>query len=193
MIDTSEYSQKNTDTQTRFTFEKKSFRYFVKDKHSKGEFTIPYDSVKPDISEVSESNDLFKNYSIYCFMVALIYIPIAIFSSAKNLKVIFAPFFLVAAIIFYYLYIRSKATYLVLQSSIKTIYIIKDHQHDEILQRILNERKNIYLAEYGTVNLKNNPVEELKRFEWLLEQKVITQTEYEKIAELLPTTNNIKN
>ncbi len=193
MINSSEYHQKNTDTQTRFIFEKNSFCYFVKDKHSKGEFVIPYDSVKSNISEIFESNNVFKHYSIYCFMVALIYIPIAIFISVKNFKVIFSPIFLVAAIIFYYLYIRSKATYTVLQSSVKTVYIIKDDQHDEILQRIMNERKNIFLAEYGTVNLKNNPENELKKFEWLLEQKIITQTEFEKITKLLPETNSMRN
>ena len=177
-----DFWQENNDTKIGVIFRESTFLYYISDRASKGEFVVPYLNLEGTVSELRESNEVYKHYGLYCAAVAAIYLPISFFINTSHLKVVFSPIFLVAAIILFFLYKRSQAIYGVLRSREKTIYLIKtDPNYEKIVNMLLEKRRAAFRKIYlGTDNVDNNQ-EALDKYNWLLEQKIISEAEYREL------------
>lgn len=168
-----EFFQKKGKNVHSYKLETDHLKLFMKSSSSKGEYSIPYDSITSEKIEITEQNDNFKNYSIYLAVVSVIAILLLVLF---NVRTSF-PIFIIGAVVLYILYIRSKVVFTGLVGN-RNVYIIQDDQHDEILDAIYKARTNYMKKEYGQVNVKNDPQKEVEKFKWLLNQKIISQSEF---------------
>lgn len=175
-----EFRQKKGKNDIKFEITSDHLKYFIKDETSKGEYTVEYDSISPNKYELTEKNDNYKNYAIYLLVLSIIFLAGTIFLQIRSNALLF----LFGSIVLYILYQRSKVTFTVLEGEHK-IYVIKDDQHDKILEKIKDARKEYMIQKYAKVNLSNNVDNELRKFAWLLKQNIITQEEFEEIKSLL--------
>ena len=52
--------------------------------------------------------------------------------------------------------------------------------HDQILSELTQRRKTQWKQLYAGVNLKNEPNQELAKFQWLRKQDIISEMEYQE-------------
>lgn len=172
-----EFHQKKGKNEIKITLNSDHLIYFIKDDSSKGEFTIEYDSLSSDMYEFTEKNIMFKNYSIYLLVIGIIFgVARFLFNAPSHYYL-----FLIGSLIVYIIYLKSIIKYTILEADRK-IYIIQDKNHDTIINRIFEARKNLIKEKYGQIDFNNDKLNEVKKFKWLLNQKIITDQEFNEIS-----------
>lgn len=176
------FTQKKGKNEIRIAFKPEYINYYLKDESSKGEFKIGYEEITPEKYEYTEKNTTLKNYALYLLIIGVIFLAATFIF---NVRTSF-PLFLIGSLVVYVFYLFSVTRYTILDGYRRKIYIIHDKQHDTIINSIYKMRKDFMKKKYGELNLQSNSREELRRFQWLLEQEVITDKEFEIIqTELL--------
>ena len=174
-----EYIQKKSKTEIKFTFDKTKLHYFIKDEKSKGEFSIAYDYISYNSYEVTHSKDVFKYYSTYLLVLGIVTLIAGV-----------GALMLIGSLIMYILYKRSIVTYTVFTGNDRRIFVIHDENHDEIIKEMLDRRSEYMKHKYAILNPHNSPEHELRKFELLLEEKVITEDEFNEFKFQLTKTEN---
>jgi hypothetical protein len=64
------------------------------------------------------------------------------------------------------------------------LHLLRNKQHDQVLQE-LESRRLKELRKLATIDTLNSPQAELRKFEWLKEQEIITQEEFELFRQKL--------
>lgn len=78
----------------------------------------------------------------------------------------------------------SKIKYSVFQTERGNILVIQDKNHDRIVSKLKSRRKSQLLSWYGDINPENDLQQEIAKFKWLKEQKIISEQDAEqKIAQ----------
>jgi hypothetical protein len=163
-----EITQKKFSNRAKFEFGEESLKYTVKDKSGSHSFTIDYGSIPTDYGEVEERNLWYRN-------VGYLWILLGIFFTVYTQKVsiwIFIGFVCMAV------YWLVKTTYTVIDTEKGRLFVIKNHLHDNLMKEIDTRRKKQWYAWYGEVDFGNEPAKELNKFKWLLDNKVISEMEY---------------
>lgn len=177
------YTQKKQDTEITISLDTQNIFYAIKDAKSKAEFTHPYEDIMINRYEITESNDGYKNQATYLFVVGLVLLIVG-----------FGFLFLIGAGIFLFLYKRSKMRFTVIDANQKRLYILHDTKHDEIIDNLYKNRNKYLKHKYAIIEHHNDPAFELKKFQWLLDQQVITQDEFDDFKfQLMKKDNKILN
>jgi hypothetical protein len=79
---------------------------------------------------------------------------------------------------------RFRNAYTTIPTAKGKLLLLRDKQHDLVLQE-LESRRMKELRKLATIDPLNSPQAELRKFEWLKEQEVITQEEFELIRQKL--------
>ena len=78
----------------------------------------------------------------------------------------------------------SKTRYSVFRTERGNVLVMQNKQHQQIVETLHARRKAQLLDWYGDVNPDNELENEIRKFQWLVEQDVMTQAESEqKIAQ----------
>jgi len=176
------FKQKKNANEVTIEILSNGINYSLSDKTIKKNEFIPFENITNETYEFYESNDSFKNNSIYTGIIGILFLSINIIYQTR----LWAWIFLLAAPIFLYLFWRSKVSYLVLTVDGKTdIFIVMDSDYKSIQNRIISER-NIFLKKtYCKIDFSNDRSEEIKKFKWLYNLGVITENEFVVITEEL--------
>lgn len=183
------FHQKKGKNEIIFSLYEDHFEYFIKDESSKGEFVIPYEIISSDKFELVEKNHLFKNNAIYLLIISILFTTATLVFRVPTYYFLF----ILATLIMYIMYLRSKTTFTVIETDNRKVYVIHDKQHDEIINQLYSRRNELMKKKYGKINLTNDPETEIRRFKWLLAEKVISPKEFEDIQSQIFNTVQEKN
>ena len=169
------FQQKKRDTRIQFKFEPECLAYSIEDRNGANSTKISYQSIEFDFGRFSERNDWLRN-------VGLIWCVIGVLQAAY-------AYYANGAIQFFWLLIGTgcliayrflQTHYTDIRHDHGQIYVIRDDQHDAIVAEITQRRNQALLDIYGEVNAHNDPEAEARKFTWLKEQGVISESDYNK-------------
>lgn len=161
---------------TEFEFGKDKLKY--KTKHSDGghSFEIEYALIPSEASEYFEKSSWIRNMSFFWILCGAIITGYRYFSLNQISLSLWVP----VGIICYIFYFLFKKEYSVFHTEKGPLFIIKDSKYDTIAKEIDDRRKGQLYLWHGQIDYENDPQTEMNKFEWLLENNVITQKEFEE-------------
>ena len=167
-------SQKSFSNKTKFDFGGESLKFTVKDKSGSQSFSIDYGSIPGDHGEMEERNLWYRNVGgvwvlLGAFLVVSRYLETGEFRNS---------IWLVIGLICLMAYKVVKTLYTTIDTEKGRLFVIKNKQHDEIINEIDSRRKGQWLSWYGSLDFENDPDNEINKFQWLLDRKVITEEEF---------------
>lgn len=158
-----------------FNFKNEGIDYLTSDKTDKYSQFIKYSDIyNIDNFEETKYSEL---YYVLVWTLFLIYWILSV-----------SLFFISASLIFLFLYYRGKQNYITLYTSAKPIFIHKDRKFEKIISEI-KERRIEQLRTNLDIIKENWKGFEKNRFQWLLDESIISQDEYDK---KMKEINNIK-
>lgn len=173
-----EFIQKKLSNQTTFEFGEDKLKYSLKDGSGKRTFSTDYgDIYDEDFDELEEKNEWFRNVGILWVLLGAYQIG-SRFMGSGNLS---GSMWLTLGIICLITYRLRITKFTVIDAEKGRIFIIKDAQHSQLLDEISIRRKKQWKVRYGPINYDNDPQSELKKFQWLLDKRVISEDEFNAV------------
>ncbi|MEL6259377.1 MAG: hypothetical protein AAFQ67_10025 [Pseudomonadota bacterium] len=177
-----QFDQKKNGTQTRFEFEDERLIYAVKDDSGSREEQINYTRIAFRTREVIEQNTWLRN-------VGLLWSAIGAIGAATRLAGIslsgLSGIWLIIGLGCLGVWRLRKTTYTVFDTDDGPIFIADDSQKEAIVNEIHTRRDALFRLRFGDVNLENDPDAEIRKFQRLKENKVITPEEYDEKTRLI--------
>lgn len=165
-----------------FTFEDDHFNFAYEDKSGSGDTDMNYADFPQKSSILIEQNEWLRNVGYLWCALGVFQLVLTVFSGASIAGNGFWVILGSACLVWAHF---SKVKYSVFKSEQGNVFIIHDENHDTIISELNARRKSQLLKWYGDINPKNDFEQEIGKFKWLVEQKVMTKEEYEqKIAQV---------
>lgn len=171
------FIQKKKSNKHIFTLHDDYFNFSYEDKSGSGDTDINYADFPQKSSVQIEQNEWLRNVGYLWIALGVCQIGYAVYTEAPLSGKGF--WILVGAVCVIWAYF-SKVKYTVFRSERGNIFVIQDKNHDKIINEINIRKKSQLLKWYGDVNPENELENEIQKFNWLVEQGVITKEESEK-------------
>ena len=172
-----EIIQKKKSNKHTFKFMDDHFNFAYEDKSGSGDTDLNYADLPKKTSIQIEQNEWLRNVGYLWCALGIFQLGYAIYSEASLSGKGFWITIGLACVAWAHF---SKVKYSVFKAERGNVFIIHDKNHDKILDE-LNSRKKLQLLNwYGEVNPENSLEQEITKFNWLVEQDVITKEESEK-------------
>ena len=169
-----EIIQKRLSEKHVFTFNKDKVNFAYQDRTGSGDIDVTYADIPKKTSVRITENTWLRN-------VGWIWCVIGVLGLILQQKFVFWLFVGIGCLIWSHF---TKKKYTVLNTDKGAIWVMQDKNHDEIISELHDRRKLQLLDWYGEVNPENELANEIRKFNWLAEEGVISQTEAEqKIAQ----------
>ena len=173
-----EIKQRNFLKKTGFIFGDDSLKYICHTEGTTLSFATPYDEISFDHSDYQTRHISSRNFGILFMFIGAAHLS---FNYMNSGKIGFSAWFAIGALCMAVYYI-TKTNYSIFETPNHRILIMKDSKHDQIYMEIVNRRKKLFLLKYGEINYDQNPTEEINKFIWLKEHKIISETEFKNIT-----------
>ncbi|HHG3261934.1 TPA: hypothetical protein ACPVXX_004568 [Vibrio parahaemolyticus] len=177
-----EVVQKKGKNKFTFSFGDDRFNYGYEQSSGKGDVDLYYGDLPHKSSEIIEQNEWLRN-------VGILWIVIGVFQSgygsfAREAFYLDPMWILIGGACLIWAVV-SKITYTVYNTNEVNLLIIQDKQHDAVVDTLMSRRKEQLLAWYSDINMENELANEINKFKWLAEQKVLSEEESkQKIEEV---------
>lgn len=176
-----ELTQKCKSRKHNFTFHDDFLGFSWLGKSGFGYIEIPYAELPDKVSIYTEQNQWLRNFGYFCCLISVIEMIYAINMemsfSELNIWLIIGIGCIISAQL-------SRKEYSVFATEQGCIQVMHDHQHDQIIHLLACKRKEQLLLWYSDVDPGSDLEFEIKKFQWLFRQGLITMEETEqKIAQ----------
>ena len=176
-----EIKQKKNSNKHIFTFKEEFLNFAYDDKSGSGDVDLNYGDIPQKSSVQIEHNEWLRNVGYLWCALGVAQLGFALYSGAPLSG---KGFWIMVGLICLAWAHYSKVKYTVFKSERGNFFVIQDKSHDRIISEISSRRKSQLLAWYGEVNPENELEQEIAKFQWLLEQDVISKEESDsKIAQ----------
>lgn len=176
-----EFIQKKRGVKQTFTLRDDHFNYAYEDKSGSGDIDINYVDFPQKSSVSIEQNEWLRNVGLLWIALGVAQIGWAIFN---DLSLSGKGFWLMVGMACVLWAHFSKTRYSVFRTERGNVLVMQNKQHQQIVETLHARRKAQLLDWYGDVNPDNELENEIRKFQWLVEQDVMTQAESEqKIAQ----------
>lgn len=180
--------QKRFSNNHTFTFNDESLNFAFKDKSGSDDFDLNYADFPEKSSTSIEQNEWLRNVGALWCLLGSYKIGTAIYN---DLPLSGTGFWLIIGLICLVGFALTKTKYSVFKTEGGNIFIINDKNHHKIIAELTSRKKLQLLKWYGDINLENELNIEINKFNWLVEQNVISKEEAEeKIAQVEFAHNN---
>ncbi len=173
-----EIVQKKRSNKLVFTLNDENFNFALKDKSGEDDVDLNYADFPQKSSLRIEENEWLRNVGCLWCALGAFQLGYAIYSSApitgKGFWLAVGLFCLICAHF-------SKVKYSVFKAEHGNVYVIQDKSHDVIVNELNDRRKKQLLDWYGEINTENGLDNEIGKFNWLCDQKVLTREEADTI------------
>lgn len=164
-------------TRTRFEFLDDGLRYSVKDSAVSASFTIEYDDIPKDFSELEEKKAWFRNVGILWIVIGLAQIGLRV-ASGDGIGV---PFWLLLGLGCVGYHHLSHVRYRVYDTARGRILVIDDRSRPKVEEEIARRRAGLLKARYARVIDPTDSEREAARFRWLRKEGVISEDEFDQL------------
>ncbi|MCP3865487.1 MAG: hypothetical protein GY923_19480 [Aestuariibacter sp.] len=176
-----EFIQKKRGVKQTFTLRDDHFNYAYEDKSGSGDIDLNYVDFPQKSSVSIEQNEWLRNVGLLWIALGVAQIGWAIFN---DLSLSGKGFWLMVGMACVLWAHFSKTRYSVFRTERGNVLVMQNKQHQQIVETLHARRKAQLLDWYGDVNPDNELENEIRKFQWLVEQDVMTQAESEqKIAQ----------
>ena len=175
-----------------FHLEPKRFRLFVKDMDGETETFVDYENITERTRTITRQDGRVYIAAISFGIFGLAGVILNLLGSDSLMR--WAPLWLIASIILWgFHFFKRRRYFLVDMHNKQSIFFIVNRPSKEALSRFIKElyaTRRAYLREsYFSINPTNTVESELKKFQWLCKENVITEAELQNVKSLL--LNNI--
>lgn len=178
-----EIIQKKLLTKYVFTFKDEQLHFSSKNKNGKKSIELNYSDFPSETSAIRKKDDRFLGYGFGFFLLGAFQIGYALYSGSNAPMMGWIWLALALPCIIYTH--CSKTLYTTFDTDRNTIYIIRDKNHDMIVNELYSRRKKQKLDWYGEIDLKNDLDSEIRKFLAFHNEGIITQEELDKkVAQL---------
>ena len=176
-----EFIQKKRGVKQTFTLRDDHFNFAYEDKSGSGDIDLNYVDLPQKSSVSIEQNEWLRNVGLLWIALGVGKIGWAIFN---DLSLSGKGFWLMVGMACVLWAHFSKTRYSVFRTERGNVLVMQNKQHQQIVETLHARRKAQLLDWYGDVNPDNELENEIRKFQWLVEQDVMTQAESEqKIAQ----------
>ncbi|BBO26043.1 hypothetical protein AltI4_04310 [Alteromonas sp. I4] len=176
-----EFIQKKRGVKQTFTLKDDHFNFAYEDKSGSGDIDLNYVDLPQKSSVSIEQNEWLRNVGLLWIALGVAQIGWAIFN---DLSLSGKGFWLMVGMACVLWAHFSKTRYSVFRTERGNVLVMQNKQHQQIVETLYARRKAQLLDWYGDVNPDNELENEIRKFQWLVEQDVMTQAESEqKIAQ----------
>ena len=176
-----EFIQKKRGVKQTFTLRDDHFNFAYEDKSGSGDIDLNYVDFPQKSSVSIEQNEWLRNVGLLWIALGVAQIGWAIFN---DLSLSGKGFWLMVGMACVLWAHFSKTRYSVFRTERGNVLVMQNKQHQQIVETLHARRKAQLLDWYGDVNPDNELENEIRKFQWLGEQDVMTQAESEqKIAQ----------
>ena len=176
-----EFIQKKRGVKQTFTLRDDHFNFAYEDKSGSGDIDLNYVDLPQKSSVSIEQNEWLRNVGLLWIALGVAQIGWAIFN---DLSLSGKGFWLMVGMACVLWAHFSKTRYSVFRTERGNVLVMQNKQHQQIVETLHARRKAQLLDWYGDVNPDNELESEIRKFQWLGEQDVMTQAESEqKIAQ----------
>jgi|TARA_Y100000589_G_scaffold107193_1_gene101728 hypothetical protein len=176
-----EFIQKKRGVKQTFTLRDDHFNFAYEDKSGSGDIDLNYVDFPQKSSVSIEQNEWLRNVGLLWIALGVAQIGWAIFN---DLSLSGKGFWLMVGMACVLWAHFSKTRYSVFRTERGNVLVMQNKQHQQIVETLHARRKAQLLDWYGDVNPDNELENEIRKFQWLVEQDVMTQAESEqKIAQ----------
>lgn len=176
-----EFIQKKRGVKQTFTLRDDHFNFAYEDKSGSGDIDLNYVDFPLKSSVSIEQNEWLRNVGLLWIALGVAQIGWAIFN---DLSLSGKGFWLMVGMACVLWAHFSKTRYSVFRTERGNVLVMQNKQHQQIVETLHARRKAQLLDWYGDVNPDNELENEIRKFQWLVEQDVMTQAESEqKIAQ----------
>lgn len=172
-----EFIQKKRGVKQTFTLRDDHFNYAYEDKSGSGDIDINYVDFPQKSSVSIEQNEWLRNVGLLWIALGVAQIGWAIFN---DLSLSGKGFWLMVGMACVLWAHFSKTRYSVFRTERGNVLVMQNKQHQQIVETLHARRKAQLLDWYGDVNPDNELENEIRKFQWLVEQDVMTQAESEQ-------------
>ncbi len=169
-----EKEQKKFSNKTKFEFGDEELKHTIKDKRNTVDFKIKYAEFPVSCNTFEERNEWLRNAGLIWVALGIFILGTAIMNgdplSGKGFWIMVGAICLVS-------YKFSSTKYSVFPTDNGNVFIIRDKQHDEIVDEINGRKRTQLLDWHGEINRENDPEYEIGKFNWLKEQGVLSEDE----------------
>ena len=166
-----------------FTFKDHTLNYAYKHSGGSGDYDIQYADFPSKSITYIEINE-------WCRSVGWLWILLGIghnvyrFYTMHLLDKMGTLFIILGIVCLVWVYLR-KVKFTIFQTPQADVLVIKNRKHDKIISEIQSRRKDQLLDLYGSIDFENNIENEIKKFEWLKDENILSDIEAnEKILKL---------
>ncbi len=184
-----EIIQKRFSNRATFSFGESQLKYTIKDSGGSQSFSIDYGSIPAEVGEREERNAWFRNVGIFWIAIGVLQIG-ARFTEQGRLK---GSIWFTLGILCFIVYWAAKTRYSVINTDKGLIFIIKNKQHDQVMNELDARRKRQWRQLYGEVDLTNDLAREIEKFRWLKENNVISEAEYNEAVIKIAQHHDARN
>lgn len=168
------FEQKKRTVRFTFKFLEDKILYSTDFAGSVSNYKINYTSITNSKSTVIDKNEWYRNVGVLWLLIGLI---VEVLPALAGNSQGFLWTFLGSMMLGVYRY--NFISYSKFDSHPANLLIIKDKDHDEIYDAILEKRNKFVMSQYGAIDEKNDPTQEKERFRYLLEEEIITPELFE--------------
>jgi hypothetical protein len=186
----SELRQRHLSERREFFLEPNRIRLYVKDFDGETETYIPYEKLTTTTRTITQQDGRVYIAAISFGIFALI--GFALYFVGTSTLMRWAPLWAIASVIFFGFHFYKKRSYFLLDlSDGKSIFFLANRPSREVLGRFVKsvyESRKRYLRErYYTLDPTNDSGDELAKFQWLLKEEIITESEFQVMKTSLIT------
>lgn len=183
-----EITQKRFSNKATFAFGERELKYTIKDSSGSHTFSVEYGAIPTDVNELEERNVWYRNVGIFWVGLGLLQIGMRVAESGQ-LK---GSVWLTLGIICFVAYGLAATKYSTINTEKGKLFIIKNKDHDRLLEELNARRRAQWRTWYAEVDLSSDPAKELGKFRWLKEHAVISESEYAQAIEQITQHHGIQ-
>lgn len=172
-----EIKQKKKSNTHVFTFLDNHLNFAYKDKSGSGDIDLSYADFPRKASIQIEQNEWLRNVGYLWCVIGAIQLSLALYQGSSISGKGFWLMIGVGCLVWAHF---SKVKYSVYKTDRGNIFVIQDKHHDAIIDEINKRKKSQMLEWYGEVDPQNSLEQEIRKFKWLADEKIMSQEESEK-------------
>jgi len=177
-----EFAQKSMATQTWFTFDDRELSHRVRDNSGEIEFSVEYGAIPAAKRVVFNRNNWLRNVGLIWSVLGVIQIGFAL---AEGDFSVGSGFWLAIGFGCLAFYRITWSEFTVIDTQEGPIWILRDKQHDAILDTIGERRKHQLMSWYDSLDFSHDPLREIQTIEWLVKQDAMSKADGKaRIAEI---------
>lgn len=170
------YDQKKNGNKISFVLNRENLSYSLSDKQHNIAFKVEYEQIPMESFTVREMNTWLRNVGLLWLVLGAVFTVIDYMAGELRPSI-----WLFVGAGCYVTFLIRQTEFIYFDTNKGRILIINDAQGQEIHDMIQQRRVTQIRERYGQINWNNDPEQEVRRFRWMEENGVISESEYNEI------------